>query len=125
MARILVIDDSPSALAVAENLLVEAGHDVAACTDAKLAVRRLRSEPFDLVLTDIYMPNTDGLEIIVEIRRTSPCVPVIAMSGVTGLRNMLAIAKSLGACRTLLKPYSRADLLNAIDTAMRACGGSA
>jgi CheY-like chemotaxis protein len=121
MAKILVVDDSRSALAVTEMSLVEAGHEVVVCSDGEIALGRIRRERFDLIVTDIYMPGHDGLEVLIEARRHWPAVPVVAMSGVTGRGDMLKVAKCLGACHTILKPCSRADLLDAVAVAL---GGS-
>jgi DNA-binding response OmpR family regulator len=119
MSKILVIDDSRSALQLVEMILVEAGHDVCAFTDGKCAHEALAQQRFDLIITDIYMPNKDGLEVIREERRTEPKIPIIAVSGVTGKLNMLATAKRLGARSVLQKPFSKAELLAAIDEALR------
>lgn len=118
MSRILVIDDSVSVLELIEMLLTEAGHEVVACMDGKRAISKLRSEPFDLLVTDIYMPEMDGLEIIMEGRRIRPSLPVVAMSGASGHRGMLDVARYLGACQTLQKPFSRADLMDAVTAAV-------
>jgi CheY-like chemotaxis protein len=118
MPRILVIDDSASALQIVEAMLAGAGHQVHACREGRNALQVLRREAFDLVVTDIYMPDEDGLEVIRESRRICPNVPVVAMSGMTGNRNMLAVAKYLGACQTVTKPLSAADLLAAVEAAL-------
>jgi len=124
MSTILVIDDSLSALQMAGMILESAGYQVSTCANGRRAVQMLRQETFDLILTDIYMPDADGLEVIREAHQICPGVPVVAMSGATGLRNMLAIAKYLGASQIVHKPFSKSDLLNAVATALDArCGG--
>jgi CheY-like chemotaxis protein len=120
MPTILVIDDSPSALQTVAGMLAEAGYRVRLCANGKSAVRLLKNEPIDLILTDIYMPEEDGLDVIRERRRICPDVPVVAMSGITGKGCMLAVARHMGACQTLLKPFSHADLLDAIRAALGA-----
>jgi DNA-binding response OmpR family regulator len=75
-------------------------------------------ERFDLIVTDIYMPDGDGLEVIRDLRRVRPNIPFIAMSGMTGQRDMLKVAKYLGASQTLLKPFSAGDLLAAVEAAI-------
>jgi two-component system, chemotaxis family, chemotaxis protein CheY len=124
MCKVLVIDDSPSALQMVAMTLGEAGYQVVACTDGKRAVQMLRHETFDLIVTDIYMPDEDGLEVIRKSRRICPGVPIVAMSGVTGKRNMLLVAQQMGARRTVPKPSSKADLLDAVKEALSAapCG---
>jgi CheY-like chemotaxis protein len=120
MSRVLVVDDSRSAREVVEMVLSEAGYDVAACGNGKAAVARLQKESFDLIITDIYMPENDGLEVIQSRRRICPQVPVIAMSGETGTRSMLAVARHMGACQTIRKPFSKADLLDTVWAALHA-----
>jgi len=120
MSRILVIDDSLSALQLTEMILGEAGYEVRTCSEGKKALRMLEREAFDLVITDIYMPDLDGLEVIREEHRIRPNVPVVAVSGVTGPRNMLSVALRLGACQTVQKPFSRASLLDAVEAALHA-----
>jgi DNA-binding NtrC family response regulator len=121
MAKILIIDDSISAVETAEMILVEAGYQAVSCTDGRDAIRLLRgqsADTFDLILTDIYMPDEDGLEVIREARTICPHVPIVAMSGITGSMSMLGVASRLGACQTVTKPFSREDLLGAIEAAL-------
>jgi two-component system response regulator HydG len=118
MATILAIDDSISALRAVDEILTGAGYQVRCCTDGKEALALLKEEAFDLILTDIYMPDEDGLAVIRARRRICPAVPVVAMSGITGLGNMLAAARHMGACETLQKPFSENDLLRAIARAL-------
>ena len=72
----------------------------------------------DLIVTDIYMPDKDGLEVIAEARRVCPGVPVIAVSSFTGARDMLRTAKLLGAICTLQKPFTDQNLLQAVSQAL-------
>ncbi len=118
MARILLIDDSPSALQTVAGILEEAGYEVETCGEGKGAVQLLRHNRFDLIITDIYMSDEDGLEVMWEARQICPTVPVVAVSGVTGVGNMLGVAKYLGACQTVRKPFSSRDLLNAVGAAL-------
>jgi DNA-binding NtrC family response regulator len=120
MFRILAIDDSISALQVTETILAEAGYEVRTCSEGKRALELLEQEPFDLVITDIYMPDLDGLEVIQEEHRIRPNVPIVAVSGVTGARNMLKVARHMGACQTVQKPFSKAGLIAAVEAALGA-----
>jgi CheY-like chemotaxis protein len=120
MFRILVIDDSLSALQVTEMILAEAGYEVRTCSEGKRALELLEEEAFDLVITDIYMPDLDGLEVIQLEHRTRPNVPIVAVSGMTGARNMLKVARHMGACQTVQKPFSKAGLIEAVETALGA-----
>jgi len=118
MSRILVIDDSPSTLETVALVLSGAGHQVRPCNDGQRARQMVEQDDFDLLLTDIFMPEKDGLEVIRETRRLRPNLPIVAMSGITGPRSMLRVAKLLGACQLLRKPFSGADLLAAIEAAL-------
>lgn len=118
MIRILVVDDSPSALQTVETILTEAGYQVHTCSSGECAARKLQREAFDLIVTDIYMPDRDGLEVIQDARRTCPDVPIVAMSGITGEGSMLIVARHMGACQILQKPFSRADLLATVGAAL-------
>lgn len=118
MSRILVVDDSPSTLDAVTVMLESAGHQVCCCPDGKCAQRVLEREAFDLIVTDIFMPEEDGLEIIRVARRLRPQLPIVAMSGMGGTLDMLSVAKRLGACQLLRKPFSSTDLLVALRTAL-------
>ncbi len=118
MSRILVVDDSVSTLETVGLILTEVGHEVATCESGRRAVLLLPRQNIDLVITDIYMPEEDGLEIIRDMRRICPEVPVVAMSGMTGKWAMLEVASYLGACATLAKPFSKAQLLQAVAKAL-------
>ena len=115
MARILVIDDDETLLATFEQALSAMGHSVATAADGARGERLLRTNSFDVVVTDIVMPDRDGLEIITLVRREFPRVKVIAMSGY-GTRGglYLGLARRLGADRTLEKPFSLRALSDAI-----------
>jgi DNA-binding NtrC family response regulator len=118
MGTILVIDDSASMLVTVAAILAEAGHEVLTCGSGKQAVPMLSGQALDLVITDIYMPDEDGLEIIRDTRRICPEVPVIAMSGMTGKWAMLKVAAHLGASGTLVKPFSPGQLLQVVEKAL-------
>jgi DNA-binding response OmpR family regulator len=96
--------------------LVRAGYEIVAAGDGREGLRMHRASPADLILTDLIMPEKEGLETIVEIRRDFPQSRVIAMSG--GGRHhpedFLPVARKLGAARTLAKPFTRDDLLTAV-----------
>ncbi|MGH7996659.1 MAG: response regulator [Opitutaceae bacterium] len=121
MARILLVDDSPSIRSLLEKTLRAAGHEVAAADNGKDGLKLAQREPrFDLILTDIYMPDGDGLEFLFSLRRAGAPIPVIAMSSATsGPKNMLAAARTIGAKLTLHKPFTAVDLLKAVDSVIR------
>ena len=118
MPRILIIDDSPSTLEAVAMMLVRAGHQVRSCADGKRAQEMIKREAFDLILTDIFMPERDGLQLILAARRLRPEVPIVAMSGMSGTLDMLPVARHLGACQLLRKPFSNTDLLAVVEVAL-------
>ena len=123
MARILVIDDSISIIEAIEMFLSEAGHEIVISTSGQRGIQLLRRQDVDLVITDIYMPDEDGWQVIQDARRVCPQMPVIAMSGMTGEYNMLRVAECLGACCTLQKPFSNEQLLEAVNAALSPAAG--
>lgn len=116
MARILLIDDDNllrEALAIA---LIEAGHTVRQAADGKPGVKLFRAEPADLVITDIIMPDRDGIETIIALHHEYPDLPIIAMSGFARASKLfLDLANRLGARRTLAKPFPPAVLLHTVE----------
>ncbi len=124
MARILVVDDDDVLLEIVAQILVEAGYSVVTASDGVEAAARFRVEAFDLIITDLVMPNREGIETIIELRKTSPQTPVIAMSGgVLGSTSYLKLAERLGARRTLRKPFNSAELLGAVSALLPAKSG--
>jgi CheY-like chemotaxis protein len=111
MARILVIDDDADMRALLEQTLKSAGHEVALAADGAEGVAQYRTNPADLVITDLYMPNQEGLETITKLRLHYPGIKIIAMSGRTAATTMLAIAEKLGAVEVLQKPFATVEVL--------------
>jgi CheY-like chemotaxis protein len=116
MARILVIDDEQDIRRVLSRILSSAGHDVVEAEDGRTGVKQARHENPDLIITDILMPEKDGIEAIEEIRQLTKPPKIIAMSG--GGRyegfEFLEIAKCLGANALLTKPFRAAALLDVV-----------
>lgn len=126
MARVLLIDDDELVLAMLQSALLAAGHEVITAGDGDQGLRALRRQPVDIIVTDIIMPGKEGIETIIEVRRLSPTIPIIAMSG-GGLhagRLYLEAAARLGATRTLSKPFSPKKLLQEIEACLREGLGS-
>lgn len=116
MARILVADDNTSLRdAICENLR-QAGYEAIAVPDGRHVAQIHRTMPVDLVITDLFMPETDGLEIIYQFRRDFPTVRIIAISGggSRGMVELLTVARRMGAHRTFMKPFDWDDLLAAV-----------
>ena len=116
MASILVIDDEDSLRDALRRNLQKAGYHVIEANEGRQGMQQLASFPVNLVLIDIFMPGKEGLETIRELRRSYPNIPVIAMSGggSKGMADVLGVATLLGARRTLLKPFTGQELLEAV-----------
>jgi CheY-like chemotaxis protein len=118
---ILAIDDFPAMREMLLAFLEGAGHHVICADDGKMGLQILARQPVDLVVTDILMPEKDGLEFIREVRQGYPTLPIVAISGggtVMAGEYCLTAAKSFGATATLRKPFSRQQLFVALDAAM-------
>jgi len=120
VAHILVVDDDPMLRRTLHAILEKAGHTVVEAEDGKQALALFAANKPDLVLTDIIMPNRDGIETLGELRRQDPRLPIIAMSGGgrTGGELFLKLANGLGATRTLAKPIRQSDLIEAVDACL-------
>ena len=121
MAHILIIDDDEFFREMLVQMLQQEGHQVTASNDGVKALAMLERTRPDLILTDILMPNMDGVELIMELSRQSNNTPVIAMSG--GRRSItpafnLESAKLLGVKVTLTKPFTIQALRAALQEAL-------
>lgn len=112
-ATILVVDDDPGVREVIRSMLESAGYEVMAAENGREALKILRSSHVDLILTDLVMPEQEGIETIKTLRREYPNLKVIAMSGAFG-GDYLRIASYLGAHATLPKPIQMPALLQLI-----------
>jgi CheY-like chemotaxis protein len=114
MATILLIDDEESVRTVFQVALERAGYRVLTAENGKLGLRLLEHQEVDLILVDIFMPDMDGLEVILRLRESRCASKMIAITGRSGMKNFLDIAKHLGAHDTLMKPFSVQELLDAV-----------
>ena len=116
MTRILLIDDDELARDMLRQMLERAGYDVVEAASGREGLQHYQASVIDLIITDILMPDQDGLETIQELRRLAPEAKIIAISGggQSGLFDLLPIAAKLGAQWTLRKPLRRLELLEAI-----------
>jgi len=115
MKRILVIDDDWQMREMMHQALERAGYGVVDAANGKIGMNIQRQEPVDLVITDLIMPEKEGIETIRELRRDFPGLKIIAISGGgrAGADGYLSVAKTIGADRTLSKPF---DLKQILDT---------
>jgi len=114
MATILVIDDEQSIRDLLKEVLGMAGHCVIEAGDGREGLALYQKQPVDLVIMDLLMPDTDGLEATLQLTREYVDAKVIAMTGAQGDRNFLDVAKLFGARRTFEKPFDINKLVQAV-----------
>jgi len=116
VARILIIEDDVSVREFLESLLQRAGFDTVTAANGKEGMEVFHTPPVDLVITDIIMPEKDGIETIMDMKRLSPSLKVIAISG--GGRSepedYLHSARLLGADDAIKKPFNNDDILDSV-----------
>ena len=121
MARILLIDDDELVRKSLANFLIHDGYQVVEASNGAVAQKLLGSEPFDLILTDIIMPEQDGLEVIMSQRYQPSRPKIIAISGGSpklSQQVLLDIALTMKADAVLAKPVSYEQLSDAVRTAL-------
>lgn len=116
MRRVLVVDDDDQVRLMLQLALERDGYEVELAADGGQAVALQHSNPVDLVITDLVMPEKEGIETIVELLRDFPDLKIIAISGggMLGSKMYLDMAHRLGAARTFPKPVERNELLEAV-----------
>src|SRR5947208_389358 len=119
MARILVIEDDPGMRVLLEEALAGAGHEVLAAVNGKEGVLLFRAHPANLVITDLFMPEQEGLETIRQLRSVNPALKIIAISGAAPEWRVLEMAKHLGAQKTLAKPFVLQEIRDAVETLLK------
>ena len=121
MARVLVIDDNPDIRALLREAFELHGYDVEVAHNGRVGLRLMHEHRVDVVITDIFMPEQDGIETILELRRDFPSVKIIAMSGggTTGNLTYLPAAQQLGAVHSVSKPF---DCLEVVATVRQLLG---
>ncbi|MBI3355934.1 MAG: response regulator [Nitrospirae bacterium] len=120
MPQILVIDDEPLTRSTVVTILNREGFSVEEAADGQSGIAMIHKNPPDVVITDIFMPSRDGIEIIMELKRSRPRTKIIAMTG-GGQRRMMELAsaaKLLGADHILYKPFERESLLAMVNAAL-------
>lgn len=118
MAKILLVDDEPGIRSSLGAFLRGCGHEVRVASNGLEAIEALRAAPADVVVTDVNMPDMDGIEIVMALREAADRVGVIVMSGggLFGTALLLDSAGALGADVTLEKPIELGALRAAIDS---------
>lgn len=122
MTKILVVDDDVRVLRSLERLLTTESYEVATAATGALAMRAFEQNAFDLVITDINMPEMDGIELILSLQDLKAGVPIIAISagGLFPPELLLRNAGMLGAVSTIEKPFDAEKLLAAVAGALAA-----
>jgi CheY-like chemotaxis protein len=124
---VIIADDVAEIRHLVGLWLREAGCTVTATASGNELTKLIRAQPYDVIITDIIMPDGDGLEVILEAKRTLPNTPVLAISG--GGQHLqatdcLRFAKGLGAQAVLMKPFNREQLLDAVNHVANSAIGS-
>ena len=116
MSRVLVIDDNPDIRSTLQWLLESEGYAVSVAANGLEGLKLQRSSPADIVVTDVFMPEQDGIETLWKFREEYPQVPIVVMSGGGAARgtDYLSVARQLGASRTLTKPLDPQELINVV-----------
>lgn len=120
MSRVLVVDDEAGIRKVVRDALEREGHEVATCVDGREALERLEDDEFDLIVTDLSMPGTDGLELVREARRRS-AVPILVLTVKHEEREKVRLLDA-GADDYVTKPFSTAELLARARALLRRTG---
>lgn len=117
MKQILVIDDEPDILKLISRILEKAGYRVMTAENGRHADILFHEHLFDLVITDIVMPQKEGLEIILQLRKNSPDTKILAISGGGKLEPVgyLDAARATGAHAIVKKPFEISHLLNKVE----------
>lgn len=118
--RIMIVDDDASIRRTLHLLLSKAGYDVVQASDGFEAVRLWRQSGGDLVITDLHMPEKDGIETIIELLSHTPRIRIIAMSGggQTKRLDLLGSMALLGSVHTIEKPFTLSEMLKAVHRAL-------
>ncbi len=120
MATVLVVDDDKETRRLVRMQLEDKGHEVSVGDDGEQATRALKEKSYDLLITDLIMPNKEGIELIMECRKAYPKMKIIAISGVyMGVGGTaLPVAEKLGADAALEKPFKFAKLLETVNAVL-------
>ena len=118
MAHLLIVDDDASTLASLARAFRLAGHQATVCDNAARALELLKSQPFDMLLSDVVMPGKDGLALLEDLRNLGISLPVVMVSGQASIE-MAVRATRLGAVDFLEKPLSTDKLLLTVENVLK------
>ena len=116
MARVLIVEDDANLRLILQNVVDQAGHTTYVATDGQDALNQVQQEPPDIVVTDIIMPEKEGIELILSLRKEFPEIRIIAISGggQLGADHYLDMAREFGADITIGKPFDKQCFMDAI-----------
>ena len=117
-AHLLIVDDDPNTLASLSRAFRLAGHEATVCDNAARAIELLRTESFDVILSDVVMPGRSGLELLEDLKKAGVKTPIVLISGQANIE-MAVKATKLGALDFLEKPLSTEKLLVTVENALR------
>ena len=120
--RVLIIEDNPDLRSLLEHSLAAEGFEVKTASNGTEALRLLHNCPVEIVVTDIFMPDEDGIEVISELKQSHPGMKIIAMSGGPrghGQVDYLTVARQVGADGALGKPFTPSQLVDLLQTLVR------
>lgn len=123
MARILVVDDDTAIGTTVETILSRAGHSVVYEENSRKAAAMIKADGADLLISDLFMPEADGLQLVLDLQDAASRPPVILMTGGgrlfprgdSGLDALTDSARMFGVQEIVYKPFRRADLIAAVN----------
>jgi DNA-binding NtrC family response regulator len=120
MSRILIIDDDAAMRLALRHALERRNHQVVEASNGRAGLAAYKETAFDLVVTDIIMPDVEGLETVMTLRKFSPHLKIIAMSagGKGRAEDYLDLAARFGATTTLRKPFEAEEFIKAVEAAL-------
>jgi len=120
MACVVVIDDQEPIRRIVRRALEQAGHQVLDAEDGELGLQLLEHHPVDVVVSDIFMPGMDGIQMLRQIRKQFPALKVIVMSGgdSSGMLDLRRDAELLGAVKSLSKPFTTHEIVTIVNSVL-------
>ena len=120
MAQILIVEDDPSIRRFLRRTLERDGHHVEEAEDGRRGLERIGTGEFEVIITDMVMPDIDGLELLKSLRAMHWTGAVLAISGGVASWSPLPIAEALGATAVLAKPFTTSELSDAVTALLEA-----